>query len=193
MRRFLTFAVFVLLAQLVFSGELYDFAYSFMIKQKVPENHARLMAKALEEESLKIPKVVDPLFMLAFGICETGFINAIGDNGKAVGYFQLHENALFYVTNFYEDVRKFKQENRNHLSLLNYPDWQLRIAYRYFYLSLKYIFDWDIVRAISAYNGRSDRYNVYTVKFFSNYGNIVREYTEFINSRKDTSDTSKTK
>uniref|UniRef100_A0A7V4KC50 Transglycosylase SLT domain-containing protein n=1 Tax=Fervidobacterium pennivorans TaxID=93466 RepID=A0A7V4KC50_FERPE len=165
------------------AGELFEFAYMFLTSHKVPENHAKLMAKALEEESKIVPKSVDPLYILAFGLTETNFMNIFGDQGKAVGYFQLHESAVFYVANFYEDVKQFKRQYRNHAELINYPDWQVRIAYRYIYLTLRYVFDWDLARAISAYNGRTDKYNIYTVKFFSYYANVISEYVAFLNSK----------
>ncbi|AMW32177.1 hypothetical protein SAMN04488510_12012 [Fervidobacterium changbaicum] len=171
----------------ILAGELYEFAYVFLVNHKVPENHAKLMAKALEEEAEIVPKSVDPLYMLAFGLSETNFRNIFGDQGKAVGYFQLHENAVFYVANFYDDVKQFKQQHRNHVELINHPDWQLRIAYRYIYLTLRYVFDWDLARAISAYNGRSDKYNVYTIKFFHYYTKIISEYVAFLNSKKSNS------
>ncbi|AFG34458.1 hypothetical protein Ferpe_0317 [Fervidobacterium pennivorans DSM 9078] len=173
----------ITISQTLIAGELFEFAYVFLTSRKVPENHAKLMAKALEEESKIVPKSVDPLYILAFGLTETNFMNIFGDQGKAVGYFQLHENAVFYVANFYEDIRQFKQQHRNHAELINYPDWQVRIAYRYIYLTLRYVFDWDLARAISAYNGRSDKYNIYTVKFFSYYANIINEYVSFLHSK----------
>ncbi|WP_448378219.1 hypothetical protein [Fervidobacterium sp.] len=165
------------------AGELFEFAYVFLTSRKVPENHAKLMAKALEEESKIVPKSVDPLYILAFGLTETNFMNIFGDQGKAVGYFQIHENAVFYVANFYEDIKQFKRQHRNHAELINYPDWQVRITYRYIYLTLRYVFDWDLARAISAYNGRSDKYNIYTVKFFNYYANVINEYVTFLNSK----------
>ena len=91
-----------------------------MREQKVPENHARVLAKTLEEEAAKVPDVIDPLFMLAFGLSETDFMNVFGDSGKAVGYFQLHEDAVFYVANFYDDVKEFKKQHRNHVELIQY-------------------------------------------------------------------------
>lgn len=180
MKRFIGFIIAIFLSQIVFCMNLYDFVYQFMVGRKVPEPHARLMASVLVEESKKIPSSIDPLYMLAFGMCETGFINTFGDNGKATGYFQLHENAVIYVANFYEDVREFKKKNRIHSDLIKYPNWQMKIAYRYIYLILKNVHNWDIVQAISAYNGRKDRYNEYTVKFFKYYSDIVSMYTKYL-------------
>lgn len=180
MKRFIIIMIAILLSQSIFCGVLYDFAYQFMKQKKVPEQHAKLMASVLEEESKKIPSSIDPLYIFAFGMCETGFVNTFGDNGKAVGYFQLHENAVIYVANFYEDVREFKKNNRIHSDLIKYPDWQLRIAYRYIYLILKNVHNWDIVQAIAAYNGRKDRYNQYTVNFFRYYSDIVKMYTNYL-------------
>ncbi|WP_448375618.1 hypothetical protein [Fervidobacterium sp.] len=186
MKRYTILVVLFIAIDIIFAGELYDFAYNFLLKQKVPENHAAIMANVLEEEKEIIPKSVDPLYMLAFGLAETGFSNVFGDYGKAVGYFQIHESAVFYVANFYEDVREFKKKVRNHSDLINYPDWQLRIAYRYIYLSLRYMFNWDLARAISAYNGRRDKYNEYTIKFFGYYTHIIKEYMIFQNSNQKT-------
>lgn len=182
MNKFIVVAIIVLFLETCFSGVLYNFAYQFMIEKKVPEQHARLMAFVLEEEAKSIPLSIDPLFMLAFGMCETGFVNAFGDKGKAVGYFQLHENAVIYVANFYDDVRQFKKNNRIHAELIKYPDWQLKIAYRYIYLTLKNVYNWDLIQAIAAYNGRKDRYNQYTVKFFKNYSDIVQMYTTYLSN-----------
>ncbi|MGC8902203.1 MAG: hypothetical protein ACP5KD_02480 [Fervidobacterium sp.] len=174
---FLMLAIFI--SQFLFCSALYDFTYYFLKQNKVPEQHAVIMAKVLDEETKIVPSIIDPLFILAFGLTETGFVNTFGDNGKAVGYFQIHENAVFYVANFYQDVREFKAKHRSHADLIRYPDWQLRIAYRYIFLSLKNIHGWDITKAISAYNGRRDKYNEYTVKFFKNYSEIIRQYMNF--------------
>ncbi|MFN6992419.1 MAG: hypothetical protein ACK4MM_06855 [Fervidobacterium sp.] len=179
MKRIFFVIIALLLTQVVFSSILYDFAYAFLKQRKVPDVHAEIMASVLEEESKNIPLSVDPLYILAFGMAETGFVNTFGDSGKAVGYFQLHENAVIYVANFYQDVREFKKQHRLHSELIRYPDWQLKIAYRYFYLTLKHVHKWDIIRAISAYNGRKDRYNEYVIKFFEEYARIVKTYTEF--------------
>lgn len=180
MKKSIVIIIAILLSQVFFCGPLYDFAYQFMKEKKVPEQHARIMAKVLEEESKKIPSSIDPLYLLAFGMCETGFVNTFGDKGKAVGYFQIHENAVIYVANFYEDVREFKKNHRIHSELIKYPDWQMRIAYRYVYLILKHVYDWDIVQAISAYNGRKERYNQYTVKFFKYYSDIINMYSKYL-------------
>uniref|UniRef100_A0A7C4RXR0 Transglycosylase SLT domain-containing protein n=1 Tax=Fervidobacterium pennivorans TaxID=93466 RepID=A0A7C4RXR0_FERPE len=181
--KILMIVLLISISNVVIAGELFEFAYVFLTSRKVPENHAKLMAKALEEESKIVPKSVDPLYILAFGLTETNFMNIFGDQGKAVGYFQIHENAVFYVANFYEDVRQFKEQHRNHAELINYPDWQVKIAYRYIYLTLHYVFDWDLARAISAYNGRLDKYNTYTVKFFNYYAKIISEYVAFLDSK----------
>ncbi|HOK87959.1 MAG TPA: hypothetical protein PKI14_08195 [Fervidobacterium sp.] len=190
MRKRAFVAVFaILLSQIVLGAMLQDFAYLFLIEQKVPESHAKLLAQTLEEEAEHIPESVDPLLMLAFGLSETNFMNVFGDSGKAVGYFQLHENAVFYVANFYDDVKEFKKQNRNHVDLIKHPDWQLRIAYRYMYLTLKNVHNWDIIKAISSYNGRSDKYNIYVVNFFRNYAMVVEKYLDF--SNKNASNVSK--
>ncbi len=172
----------IIFAQIVFSATLQDCAYSFLREQKVLENHARVLAKTLEEEAAKVPDVIDPLFMLAFGLSETDFMNVFGDSGKAVGYFQLHEDAVFYVANFYDDVKEFKKQHRNHVDLIQYPDWQLKIAYRYIYLTLKNVHNWDIIKAVSSYNGRSTKYNEYIIKFFQNYTLVVQKYLDFTNN-----------
>lgn len=161
------------------AGALAEFAYIIFKENKVPDRDAKLMSSALEEESQRIPSAVDPLMIIAFAYAESLFRNVYGDHGKAVGYFQLHENAVLYVANFYDDVRQFKRTHRPHAELMKYPDWQLRIAYRYVFLTLKHVFNWDLVRTISAYNGRSSRYNVYIERFFKFYAEIVSRYVHF--------------
>jgi len=182
MKKFIVLFAIIIMINTILAGVLYDFTYNFLIEQKIPQKHALLIAKTLEEEANLIPKSVDPLYLIAFGLTETQFSNVFGDYGKAVGYFQLHESAVFYVANFYDDVKEFKKSVRNHSDLINFPDWQVRIAYRYIYLSLRYIFNWDLTRTISAYNGRRDKYNEYTKKFFSYYSFVIKEYMEFENS-----------
>lgn len=173
--------VFVVVAfpLLAFSGVLVEFAFTVLREYGVPERDARIIATTLEEESKIVPSAVDPLMIIAFGLVESMFRNIVGDKGKAVGYFQLHEPAVIYVANFYEDVREFKRNHRKHSDLLDFPDWQTRIAYRYVYLTLKNVYRWDLLRTISAYNGRSDRYNVYVERFFRFYSELVSRFTRF--------------
>uniref|UniRef100_A0A7C4GFE2 Lytic transglycosylase domain-containing protein n=1 Tax=Fervidobacterium thailandense TaxID=1008305 RepID=A0A7C4GFE2_9BACT len=177
-----------------FSGVLGEFAFTVLREYGVPERDAQIIARTLEEESKIVPSAVDPLMVIAFGLVESMFRNIVGDNGKAIGYFQLHEAAVIYVANFYEDVRQYKRNHRKHSELLNFPDWQTRIAYRYVYLTLKNVCKWDLLSTISAYNGRSDRYNMYVERFFRFYSELISRFARFqTEARKVDSGTARTR
>ncbi|MGB9615018.1 MAG: hypothetical protein ACPL3B_05920, partial [Fervidobacterium sp.] len=60
---FLMLAIFI--SQFLFCSALYDFTYYFLKQNKVPEQHAVIMAKVLDEETKIVPSIIDPLFILA--------------------------------------------------------------------------------------------------------------------------------
>ncbi len=183
MRKFLITLLTVISFSIGFSdGKLLNFIETVLLENKVPNEHAMKIAQVIVEESKNIPQI-DPFLVLALGFAETSFRNVYGDGGNAVGYFQLHQDAVFYVANFYEDVRQYKRENRVHQDLMKYPDWQTRIAYRYLYLKWKNVFNQDIILTISRYNGRKDKYNTYIAKVLKIFGEYVERYAKFLEGK----------
>ena len=78
---------------------------------------------------------IDPETIFFLAIAETGLKNIYGDNGDAVGYFQLHKEAVWFVKERYQ----LKNVPKNHKDLINNVDLQIQIAVRYFhYLLAKY-------------------------------------------------------
>jgi len=132
----------------------YEEVLKIMQYYNVPEQRAKLLAEVIIEESVECP-AVDPLIILAVIASETGFRNIYGDNGRAVGYMQLHQSAAWYVANFYPEVKDFLRKVQ-FKDLIKFPAMQIRIGYRYLYLLTKFVYNGNIVSAINAYNGRGD-------------------------------------
>lgn len=106
---------------------------------------------------------INPWYLFVLAIAESGLKNIVGDNGRAVGYFQLTPEAVWFVKHRYKmDVPK------NHLELLNRIDLQIKIAVRYFaYLWEKYGGDLD--KVLERWNGS---------KKFIRYYKEVAEYVQ---------------
>jgi hypothetical protein len=97
---------------------------------------------------------INPMILFNIAIAETGLKNKIGDDGKAVGYFQLHMETVWFVKQYYKIDRVPKQ----HTDLLYNVDLQIEIATKYFeYLTTKYT---SIEEALKYWNG-SERYVKY--------------------------------
>ena len=122
-----------------------------VLEHYLPEERALLLYQIIEEEYQMCPEI-NPLIVLAIIKTESDFRNVYGDNGKAVGYMQIHQETMWYVANFYPDIAEFT--NRIKFSdLIRFPGYQIRIGYRYLCLIHRFICDNDIVCTISRYNG----------------------------------------
>lgn len=125
-----------------------------VLEHYLPEARAQTIYDALIEEHEQCSEV-DPVIVLAIMGTETGFKNVIGDNGKAVGYMQLHREAVWYVNNFYPDVKKFYKKIKKHDDLIKFPVMQIRIGYRYLCLLTKNC-GGNVLCAIERYNGSKE-------------------------------------
>ena len=135
----------------------------------IPEQRAEVLLKEMKLMSDKYPmfNVID--YITIMGI-ETGGKNIYGDYGKAIGYFQLHKDAIFYVWEYYPEYGRFKFKNTDIKKLLLFPKLQVDIAASYLYLLyLKYN---SKEKAIAAYNGDINGTNHYYEKF--------KQYQKFI-------------
>jgi hypothetical protein len=109
---------------------------------------------------------------------ETRFVNTFGDGGNAVGIPQLHQGAVYYVSNFFPYISYKIQMVGAHENLIRYPVLQTKIAIRYLYL-MKQNFNTDIITAIGKYNGQVDMHNTYTTKVLSEYVMVLTAYNEY--------------
>lgn len=119
---------------------------------------AKLFTATLIEECTKLNIDYFPVFVLA--VAETNLKNVVGDNGKAVGYFQLHKEAVWFVKHRYGI-----NVGRNHTDLLYNVELQIMIAVRYFhYLLTRYN---SVEQAVIRWNGKEEYLHYY--KAVENY------------------------
>ena len=129
------------------------FAFSPLkvLEYYLPEERALLLYQVIEEEYSHCPEI-EPLIVLSIIKTESDFRNIEGDHGHAIGYMQLHKEALWYVANFYPDIQKFTKRIK-FTDLIKFPAMQIRIGYRYLCLINHFICEGDLVCTISRYNG----------------------------------------
>ena len=123
------------------------------ISYGISESRALLFDKILKEEHQMCPEI-DPAIIIGIIYTESSFGNIFGDHGNAVGYMQLHNDAIMYVATFYPDVRKFIRSIKHDIrKLIKFPGWQIRIGYRYLCLLYRNVADENLFEAIRRYNG----------------------------------------
>lgn len=167
--------LFLLLSIFIFSNKQ-DFIYDyFLFERDIPQREAYLMAKTIYQDSEALD--IEPLIVLSILETETNVRNIYGDSGEAVGYFQLHKDAVYYVTNFYPYIKQKVKEIGNHNELLKYPVLQTKIAIRY--LFLMEINNKDIIHALSRYNGQESYINRYVTKVLNNYVVFSEKYLTY--------------
>lgn len=142
---------------LIFASQVYDYVYNVAMYYDVNKARADLIAKTIESEYLKFSDVPYQIFT-ALIVSETGFKNIYGDNDKAVGYCQLHEVSVWYVINFYPDLRLKYTEIGAFENLIKYPKLQIILGYRYLHLILKYITNGNIIEALNYWNNSNTYY-----------------------------------
>lgn len=142
------------------------------INERIDDKYlADFLSKHILDEAIELN--MDPLLVLAIIEVESSFRNVYGDGGDAVGFMQIHQNAVWYVISYNPDLRERYKLIGSHDNLIKYPGLQISIGMRY----LKYMQDRsDFVMGISMYNGRNTRYNQYSNKVLKVYNNIVNEY-----------------
>jgi hypothetical protein len=149
----------VLLALSIFSNEFqsaYYFTYKVARYYGVSHERASILANTVAEEYEKHPQVPYQMFV-ALIVSESGFKNVYGDAGKAVGYCQLHEASAWYVATFYPEIRAVLKKIR-YEDLIKFPELQIRIGYRYLYLIMKNITNWNIIEALNYWNNSHTYY-----------------------------------
>ncbi|ABR30412.1 hypothetical protein [Thermosipho melanesiensis] len=158
--RKITLLIIAIFSLIAFSNNMFKEAYQYTYKVAkyygVSEQRARLIACTVSEEYEKFPQVPYQIFV-ALIVSESGFKNLYGDSGHAVGYCQLHKSAVDYVTTFFPSL-KDKIKNIPHDELIKFPRLQIRIAYRYLYLILKNITNYNIVETLNFWNNSSNYY-----------------------------------
>jgi hypothetical protein len=132
------------------------------------------MANHIINESIELD--MDPILILSIIEVESTFRNIFGDGGHAVGFMQIHEAAAWYVSTNDQFIQEKYSKIGNHDNLIRYPGLQISIGMRY----LKHMQERsDFVTGISMYNGRKDRYNVYSNKVLKVYNDIISQYLLF--------------
>jgi len=105
----------------------------------------------------------NPMIMFNLAIAESGLKNIKGDNGKAIGYFQLHKETVWFVKSYY----KLEHIPKDFDSLLTRIDLQIEIAVLY----MKYLLDryGSLEKALEKWNG--------SAKYVTYYKNVC-DYIE---------------
>ncbi len=148
--------------------------YNLLIKYKIPENQAKILSKTIAEEHTKNGGF-DPLLLVAVGITESHLRNVKGFDGRAAGYFQLWDTATKDMARFYKDIKNFVENTQDHFEILNHPDIQVRVAYRYL-AHLMRLHNRDLFKVLTQYNGRKGhKYNIYVQKVLSNYESLLKK------------------
>ncbi len=148
--------------------------YDLFIKYKVPEYQAKVLSKTIAEEHTKIGGF-DPLLLAAVGITESHLRNVRGFDGRAAGYFQLWDTATKDMARFYSDIKIFLDKSKDHFEILDHPDIQVKVAYRYLAHLMK-LNRGDVFKVLTQYNGRrGHKYNIYVQKVLSNYESLLRK------------------
>lgn len=162
--------ILVLFVSIVLASEYTDafnFTYNVALKYGVSQERAKLIAETVAEEFEHFPAVPYQVFV-ALIVSESGFRNVYGDSGKAVGYCQLHQSAVWYVSNFFPDIREKIKKIPEHSELIKYPALQIKIAYRYLYLIMRNITSYNIIEALNFWNNNPKYY----VRIFNILGYI---------------------
>lgn len=149
MKKSIAFAV-LLASALALAFDMHKSDIETVLKMYTNPARAKELAEVIAKECEKFS--VPASWMVVLLIAESNGKNVIGDNGKAVGYFQLHQETVWYVSHYFPEFRKY---NKNHTLLLYNPADQVRIAVRYIYLLDLCSFD----EAVKRWNpGRPDYY-----------------------------------
>lgn len=175
MKKFITYFIIIVSCLTVFGGKQ-DFIYDyFMFERNLPQKEAFLMASTIYNDSVAFN--IEPLLILSIMETETNVRNVVGDNGDAIGYFQLHVDAVYYVSNFFPYISNKIKIIGSHDNLIKYPVLQAKIAIRYLYL-MKQNTE-DIILSLGRYNGQTDYINKYSVKVLNNYVIFSEKYLTY--------------
>jgi len=111
--------------------------------------------------------MIAPEMMVSIMMIETNGRNVLGDNGHSIGYFQLQFPAIWYVWEFFPELKK----NITTESLLSNPKYQAQLATSYLFLMYRNT-NYDLHKSIEWYNGGGDPN--YLSKYMSRYTAILK-------------------
>ncbi|ANQ54005.1 hypothetical protein [Thermosipho sp. 1070] len=150
----------IIISIVLFSNNMFKEAYQYTYKvakyYNVSEERAKLIAYTVSEEYERFPQVPYQIFVSLI-VSESGFKNLYGDSGHAVGYCQLHKSAVDYVSIFFPEIKTLAQKIP-HDELIKFPQLQIRIAYRYLYLIMKNITNFNVIEALNFWNNSPNYY-----------------------------------
>ena len=175
MRRTIILAIIIPLIILAYGNnyeDAYDYTYQVARYYGVSQSRAHLIARTVAEEYEHLPSVPYQIFV-ALIVSESNFRNVFGDSGNAVGYCQLHESAVWYVAAFDPNIKKLTSHIK-HKELIKFPELQIRIGYRYLYLIMKNLVNWNIIDALNYWNN-SDRYYIRVFDTLSFINTVIFE------------------
>lgn len=107
-----------------------------------------------------------PEMMVSIMMIETNGRNVLGDNGNSIGYFQLQFQAIWYVWEFFPELKKDITTE----SLLSNPKYQAQLATSYLFLMYRNT-KYDLHKSIERYNGGGDPN--YLAKYIKWYTHIL--------------------
>ena len=116
------------------------------------DERAQLFSSTLIEECTLFN--MNPLIMFVLAIAESGLKNTFGDGGGAVGYFQLHKEAVWFVATKYGLTVP-----ENHKDLIYFPELQIKIAIRYMHYLMERYGTMD--KALEMWNGSAQYVTYY--------------------------------
>ena len=141
----LTIVIITVIIVSQFGDSVQDIMYS-ELRPNMSEWRTQFFIKTITEESRDLH--LDPLLILALMKAESRYKNVVGDHGEAIGYFQLHDNAVAYVQRFYPDLAYVQHKNLSKLLKA-----QIQIACRYIRLINVFITDGNIRATLDRWNG----------------------------------------
>lgn len=152
----------ILLIVIGFSVNVY--MYILQDYMHINKERAQILYQTIEQELSKYPEFSTLDILCLMGI-ETNGKNIFGDHNKAIGYFQLHKEAIYYVWSYYPELGREKFISHPIKNLIYFPKLQVRLSLSY--LHLLYLRTHDKEKAIAWYNGDKYNTNHYYTKFLS--------------------------
>jgi hypothetical protein len=121
---------------------------------------------------------VTPIELIAYMFVETNFQNITGDNNDSLGYFQIQQEAYFYVRNYYTDEYLVPQISWTWDTVRPLIKTQITIAGLYLQL-IRENLDLHSWIAISKYNGHNDTSIYYTGKITNKLSELLFIFYEW--------------
>lgn len=156
--------------------EYYLINYTQMNKKTTSAMSERLMY--LYKNDILDYKKVTPIELIAYMFVETTYQNITGDNNNSLGYFQIQENAYFYVRNYCKDEILVPKLSWDWKTIRPLIKTQITIAGLYLQLIRENLclHSW---LAISKYNGYNDTSIYYTGKITNKLSELLFIFYEW--------------